>query len=113
MGNAPELTAVFSDIIKENITPDAWSWLYAQSNPTNSFNINSAFGIMPRKTGKAPIQITSEQQDLINTVKPGLTINNWAVDRLSRVWVLAQCREEDEDKYFRAIENLFSAAEMN
>jgi hypothetical protein len=113
MINAPDLKTIFSDIIKENITEDAWNWLYPQSNPTNGSDINPVFGAMPRKTGKTPIQITSQQQELISAARPGLSINNWTIDQLSRVWLLTQYREDDQDKYFRTIENLFSAAEMN
>jgi hypothetical protein len=111
--NASELTPIFSDIIKENITVDAWNWLQTQTNVTYSFDISKAFGIMPRKTGKASVQITSGQQELINIARPGLILNNWTIDRFSRVWLLAQYREDDQDKYFRTIENLFAAAEMN
>jgi len=113
MANTPKLTTIFSDIIKENITGDAWNWIYAQSNITNSFDVNSAFAIMPRKTGKALVQVNNQYQELINTVTPGLSISNWTIDRLSRVWVLTQYQDVDQDKYFRTIENLFSTAEMN
>ncbi|MEN0053388.1 MAG: EboA domain-containing protein [Mucilaginibacter sp.] len=113
MTSASDLITIFSDIIKENIPGDAWNWLYAQKNPANSYDLNLAFGIMPRKTGKTLVQITNQQQELINAAKPGLSINSWAVDRLSRVWLLAQYQADDQNTYFRTIENLFSAAEMN
>jgi hypothetical protein len=111
--NASELTLILSDIIKENITVEAWDWLQTQTNGINNSGISTTFGLLPRKTGKAQIQVSSGQQGLINASKLDLTYNNWTADRLSRVWLLTQYREEDQDKYFRTIENLFSAAEMN
>lgn len=108
-----ELKAVIAEIIQDNISAEAWAWLNAQISINSVSAINTAFGMMPRKTGKAIINIHDSRQTLLENIKPGLLINGWTADRLCRVWLLSQFQEPDKDKYFRIIEHLFSAAEMN
>jgi hypothetical protein len=111
--NTAELKTILSDIIKENITDNAWVWLKAEIDKSNSFGINTAFGKMPRKTGKTVIKTSSSQQELLNSVRPGFTVENWTADKLCRVWLLIEYKEADKDKYFKTLETLFSVAEMN
>jgi len=111
--NTEELNAVIADITKNNITAEAWAWLNADSSTISNFALNATFAIIPRKTGKALITVTHEQEELLKAIRPGFAIDNWTADRLSRVWLLMRYKDVDEGSYFKAIENLFSAAEMN
>ncbi|WP_295711150.1 EboA domain-containing protein [Mucilaginibacter sp.] len=111
--NTEELNAVIADITKNNITAEAWTWLNADSNTSSNLALNTAFAIIPRKTGKAVIRVAHEQEELLKSIRPGFAIDNWTADRLSRVWLLMRYKDVDEGHYFKAIENLFSAAEMN
>ncbi|MDB5060614.1 MAG: hypothetical protein JWP67_457 [Mucilaginibacter sp.] len=111
--NTAELKTILSDIIKDNITDDAWIWLKAEINKNNSLAVNAAFGIMPRKTGKTAIKLSDSQQALLSSVRPGFTADNWTADKLCRAWLLIEYKEAEKDKYFKTIENLFSVAEMN
>jgi hypothetical protein len=113
MYNAEELKAIFSDIIKDNITKEAWAWLSADNNIINNTAFNTAFVMIPRKTGKAIITVTQRQQELLASIRPGFAIDYWTADRFSRVWLLIKYDGADKDRYFRVIENLFSTAEMN
>ncbi|MDB5287469.1 MAG: hypothetical protein JWR05_2418 [Mucilaginibacter sp.] len=111
--NTAELKTILSDIIKDNITDDAWIWLKAEINKNNSLAVNAAFGIMPRKTGKTAIKLSDSQQALLSSVRPGFTADNWTADKLCRAWLLIEYKEAEKDKYFKTIETLFSVAEMN
>jgi hypothetical protein len=111
--NKKELNALIADIIRDNISPVSWAWLSAESNRINKTAFNTAFVMIPRKTGKATITVTQQQQELLASIKPGFTIDCWTADRLSRVWLLIQYDSTDKDSYFQTVENLFSVAEMN
>lgn len=111
--NTEELNTVIAAITKNNITAEAWTWLNADSNTNSNFALNATFAIIPRKTGKAVVTVTHEQEELLKSTRPGFAIDNWTADRLSRVWLLMRYKDVDEGSYFKAIENLFSAAEMN
>lgn len=104
-----KLKTVLSDILKENTSPEVFEWLKEKI----ASNFNTAFVAAPRKTGKKTITLTSGQEQDIQVIRPGFSIDNWSVDRLARVWLLLHLDPSDKEKYFRSIENLFLAAEMN
>lgn len=106
------LIATLAEIIEGSIRPDASAWL-KQVDVNSTIAFNSAFAIMPRKTGKVLINISAEQKEKLDIVRPRFNIDGWTADRLSRVWLLIQPDANDKERYFRLIENLFSAAEMN
>ncbi len=106
------LKDILSGIIKKNTDAAVYQWLLEKSASTGtSFNI--AFVSLPRKTGKSFIKVSEEDIIAVQSARAGFTINNWSIDRLSRVWLLMHLDSSDKDKYFRHIENLFLTGEMN
>ena len=108
-----KLSLFFEAVIKQHTTPDGWSWLEEKRNPDQPASFNTAFASIPRKTGKLVIRLTGEQEQILESLIPGYSILQWSVDRLARVWLLMQLDPSDKEKYFRLIENLFLAAEIN
>jgi hypothetical protein len=108
------LQQLLGSIIQRHVFPDTWNWIAERKTAAiSSSAFNTAFAAMPRKTGKALIQITEEEKKQLQRLRPGLTINNWSIDRLARVWLLLHIDPSDEEKYFQSIDHLFLAAEMN
>jgi hypothetical protein len=107
-----DLKTVFAAIIRQNVASDAWSWMEEKTSLLTSLHLNAAFAMMPRKTGRAVIHVTEEQNRTVQAARPGLSIRGWTIDRLSRVWLLMQVEAREKETYFRQIENLFLAAEM-
>ena len=108
------LKILFSAVVRQNVTPEVWNWLNdksAQTNNSQQFNI--AFVSVPRKTGKSLIRVTEEQEKSLRKEGAGLSIALWTIDRLCRVWLLANADSTDKAQYFQTIENLFLAAEVN
>jgi len=101
-----EIRSILKEIIRANTTPDVFAWL-EEKRP-----LNTAFVLLPRKTGKATINITAEQNVQISTAIPGFTVDGWSIDRLGRAYLLLNVDATDKDEYFRVIEALFLAAEM-
>lgn len=104
------LKEVLTAIIKKNVSGDVFEWLREKSTSTGT-QFNTAFVTLPRKTGKKIIELTTEENKAAQS--EGLYINNWSIDRLSRVWLLMHLDASDKEKYFSSIENLFAAGEMN
>ena len=108
-----KMEAAMAGIIKDNVSPDTWMWLQQFNKLPNDYSaLNTAFMIIPRKTGKSAVAINDLQSGLAVDV----TINpfkNWTIDRLCRVWLLLQWDTTDKNKYYQTIENLFLSAEMN
>lgn len=101
-----EIRSILKEIIRANTTPDVFAWL-EEKRP-----LNTAFVLLPRKTGKAVINITAEQNVQISAAIPGFTVDGWSIDRLGRAYLLLNVDATDKDEYFRVIEALFLAAEM-
>ena len=117
------LKDVFADIIHHNVTADTKTWLQEAlrtkvslqqpDGEKNGAQLNFAFAAVPRKTGRQLIQVTREEHDRLKEIHPPFSIKDWTIDRLCRVWILLQLDSSDKENYFRKLENLFKAAEMN
>lgn len=105
--NVDALKALFKDILAANTPADVLSWLLQDGN------FNTRFVMLPRKTGKAALQISNEQANSLNNIIVGFSLKGWSVDMLGRAWVLLSLDAADKEQYFRKIENLFLAAEVN
>lgn len=111
-----QLKQLLESLIRENVSDDTWSWLLEKAASIRAGNIaqlNLAFAAMPRKTGKKIITTDAQQEQRLQQIRSGLSINTWTIDRLCRVWLLLQVSHQDEKVYQTHIEHLFTGAEMN
>lgn len=112
--DADQLKGVLSEVIVQNVTPAVWDWLQEKAGTATTVGqFNTAFVLMPRKTGKTVIELTEQQNKNIQSIRKGLSIKGWTIDRLARVWLILHLDTADRDRYFRTVENLFLAAEMH
>lgn len=112
--NHEQLRAALASIIQKNTSPECYAWLTDKISSINHpGQLNGIFVMLPRKTGKALLNISKDQTNTISAIRPNLSIANWTIDRLARVWLLIHLDTTDKDNYFRSIENLFLAAEVN
>jgi hypothetical protein len=108
-----KLSSALAGIIRQHVSEDVWQWMHEKASSSLPVHFNTAFVVMPRKTGKQVIHVTEEQEAQIEEGRPGFKVQSWTTDRLARVWLLLQLDEADKETYFRTIENLFLAAEMH
>ena len=102
-----EIKTVIKEIIKANAAPDVVAWLDEERA------LNTTFVLIPRKTGKAVIDISPEQIKRLDAIVPGFSVDGWGIDRLARAYLLLNLDATDQAEYFHKIENLFLAAEMS
>jgi hypothetical protein len=111
--DAERLKALITEVSRSNLSPDTWIWLSENLSSEDSRQINTAFAVMPRKTGKSVIQISQDLLSKIDHVKPGFTVENWTADKLGRLCLLLHLNPADQEKHIKTIENLFLAAEVS
>ncbi|MBM3402479.1 MAG: hypothetical protein FJY21_09250 [Bacteroidetes bacterium] len=111
--DAERLKVLLREVTRSNLSMEAWDWLNEKLLSADVSQINTAFAIMPRKTGKSTIQINQDLISKIDDLKPSFTIENWTIDRLARLCLLMHLDPSDQNKYFKTIENLFLAAEVS
>jgi hypothetical protein len=105
---------LFTTIVEKNVNPDTYKWLCDKAiQASDTYQLNIGFTAIPRKTGKNEVAIEESEATRIANVLPGFSINQWTIDRLSRVWLLIQLKAENKENYISKIENLFLQAEMN
>ncbi|MFY7910740.1 MAG: EboA domain-containing protein [Emticicia sp.] len=90
--------------IKEYATPKEITWIESKASG-NLQSLQTAFVATPRFISKISIQ----SKDLINEV----SINDWTLDRLVRVFFLTKFDSSDKDSYTKALDTLFETAENN
>ncbi|NII81993.1 MULTISPECIES: EboA domain-containing protein [unclassified Pedobacter] len=104
---------IIASTVKNNISVEAEKWLedFIQSTD-KSAQLAKVFVMLPRKTGKLPVAINNDQQEVLHAAGFGY-ICNWTIDRLSRVWLLAGFDLGDKERLFSTINPLFLSAEVN
>jgi len=110
--DAERLKALIKELTRTNINDEAWNWLCDKFVSLDTKAINSAFAMMPRKTGKLPIMIDSAVEVEIELLKPGFSFSGWTADKLARACLLLHINPSDKDIYLKTIDNLFLAAEI-
>ena len=108
-----KLKQILSGIIRLNISVPAYDWLEKAKSASNAYQLNNNFVLVPRKIGKGTIEIEPGVIENLHIARPGLSIKGWTIDRLSRVWLLLHINCSDRENYFKTIETLFLAAEVN
>lgn len=102
-----------ADILKANISNEAFEWLQQKAaliqQETKAQQLNLSFTAVPRKTGKQ----TVDEKDFDLKETPLASVEGWTVDRLARVWLLMNVKEDDKENYIKKIKPLFLSAEMN
>jgi hypothetical protein len=109
-----KLKHCLTEILREAVSPETFTWLHdyaSVSTPVNRFN--AAFVSVPRKTGKTPLLAGAVYQSELGSVRPGLDLSGWTVDRLARVWLLIHIDPSIKEDYVKRIESLFLAAEVS
>jgi len=99
-------------IVKSNVSAECQNWLEGVVQSSDPAKVSQAFVMVPRKTGKLPVQLSDGQKVLINALGLGY-VAKWTIDRLSRVWLLSALNKEDKDRLYATIDRLFLSAEMN
>ncbi len=112
-----KLQATLAAYLRRHLPADAWTWLEERaalvSKTENTQQFVVGFSAMPRKTGKHSLTLSEVEQTALQTIRPGLTIRHWTIDRLSRVWLMLYLNTTNRDQYIATIEHLFPTAEMN
>ncbi|WP_293788341.1 EboA domain-containing protein [uncultured Pedobacter sp.] len=107
------INEIIGAVVKNNISVEAQKWLddFIQTTDQSAL-LARVFVMLPRKTGKLPVAISDDQQEVLDTAGFGY-IRSWTVDRLSRVWLLAGLKMNDKELLSAAINRLFLSAEVN
>lgn len=111
--DADRLRLILTELTRSTLSSEVWAWLNEKINTGKPADFNTAFVLMPRKTGKSVITISDKFSEEISRIKPGLTLKNWTADRLGRLYLIVNLDATDQLTYGKTIENLFLTAEVS
>lgn len=111
---AEQLKVMITEVLQQQLASEIWNWLQQQKSSAGGIaGFNKTFVLIPRKTGKAEVAFSPEQIKAIQQIRPGFSIAGYTIDRLCRIWLLLQLDCTNDETYFKTINNLFDAAEVN
>lgn len=110
---ASRLRTLLAEYLQKEVKPDTWNWLQENKRHLTVAEINKIFVLIPRKTGKTNLVFSNEFSATVQHTLAGLSLSDYTVDRLSRLWLLLNLDETDEVTYCRTIEGLFLAADVS
>jgi hypothetical protein len=110
-------SSYLESVIRQNLSEANWLWLDGKAELVrkgeNRSALPEAFARIPGKTGNEKIAPGTIRQTAAN-MKPGeIYIQDWPIDRLSRVWLLLQIDSSVKTDYLAKTGALFSGASMN
>lgn len=112
-----KLSTIFFQILRKNLSVDSIEWLEKKTQlivaEDKSVQLHLCFAHLPRIASKKNIALSLPEIQQIQEMSPGLRIDHWSLDQLSRVWLLMQLPTDDRQTYVKKINSLFTAAEMN
>ena len=108
---------LLAEVLFQQLDATTKDWLIEKAaairTESAASNLNLAFTVVPRKTGKQTISISGSQEEAIANAGGGSSVRGWTIDRLARTWLLLQVDASDKTAYIQKIEQLFLTAEMN
>ncbi len=109
-----KISEILEELVTTNSSAEFCGWLKQTLQKSSvSPALNQLFTSLPRKTGKKPITVTSDQASKLNALYPGFSVSGYTIDRLARVFLLIKIDHAKPETYFQSIESLFAGAEMN
>ena len=97
------------------IPPDAADWLedaLTEVRAGNAARLFLAFGMVPRKTGKADLELGNLQRMAAEEARPGWNPSRWSIDHVARTLLLLAFPTDDTTKSGETLDRLFAAGEV-
>lgn len=106
---------LMTEWLARQLPPLAMDWLLAQIRHlgagASERNINLAISLVPRKLGKADLELRPGDPALVAAARPGWDPRGWSVDQAGRL-VLLLALSESGPAFARRLQNLFAMADL-
>ncbi|MBW4636723.1 MAG: EboA family metabolite traffic protein [Gloeocapsa sp. UFS-A4-WI-NPMV-4B04] len=72
----------------------------------------TAFSAVPRYTGKQKLELTPEDLQAAQTLRPGWFPGDWSVDQLARTLIVLALPHDNPEKYLQTLGQVFTTADV-
>lgn len=93
----------------------AQEWLTAQQQKVASGDFKTlalSMGLVPRKLGKADLELTGKDLEDAHAARPGWKPAHWSIDQAARTLLILAWPASDEATYAATLDKLFSAGDI-
>ncbi len=97
------------------LSPDSLQWLqqgYSAATAKSRQAFFLAFGMVPRKTGKADLALSADELAAAAALRPGWNPAGWSIDQAARTRLVLAVPEGNVSDYLETLDKLFNASDM-
>ena len=109
------LTALIHSWIVSRVNSVALGWIDERTKAVKSGDKKSlyiAFGLVPRKVGKADLALTESEREAAEAIRPGWNPGSWSLDQLVRIYFVLNFPAQDADAFVKTLDLMFSTGEV-
>lgn len=109
-------TGLLRGWLTRRVPADVLAWLEQQAKSIVSGErpqqLAIAFGLVPRKVGKADLDLDATERAAGQETRDGLDTTGWSLDQTARIFLVLASFRGDETDFFAGVERVFSTAEI-
>ena len=112
---AAPLTVLIRSWIASRVDTAALNWIDDRAKAVAAGDQKSlfiAFGLVPRKVGKADLALTESERNAAESARPGWNPNGWSLDQLVRTFFVLTHPADDVANFVATLDLMFSTGEV-
>ena len=102
--------------LTDRLSTEQQSWLDTQLDKVLVANsdrdLHITLGLIPRKLGRADLNLTTDELAAANDARPGWDPSQWSTDCAARVYVLCKLASQDDNKFADTLVDLCRNADL-
>jgi hypothetical protein len=101
--------------LEKTVAPDAKNWLRERIDKTakgDQKTLFLAFGMVPRKLGKADLNLSEADLKAAASARPGWNPRNWTVDQAARARLVLALASQPAEQFVETLDKLFASGEV-
>ncbi len=111
-----ELKKLIFNWLQPRLNDEAIAWVKDRRdqllNDAEDWFFFSSFSAAPRHSGKAPLNLSSEELQQARQLRPGWTLNHWSVDQLLRTYLVLCITQKDKEVFLDWLEKTFLSSDI-
>jgi hypothetical protein len=115
MNDPVKLVALIRSWIASRVDRTALDWIDDRARAVASGDQKTlflAFGLVPRKVGKADLTLTEMELNAAESLRHGWNPRQWSLDQLVRILFVLTYPATETDKYIKTLDLMFSTGEV-
>ena len=113
--NFAQVETLLEAWLERQVSPEAIAWLKERIDKvalSDQKTLFLAFGMIPRKLGKADLMLSEEDLKAADGARPGWQPQSWTVDQAARTRLVLAAASQPEKQFVQMLDQLFASGEV-